>query len=772
MTRVDLARTVLTVLGTWFCVFGISLTRAEHRSFEVFPPGGGKVGFTLVELQLTGIQFTNQLRGDAYLTNAVAHNGSGVAIGDVDADGRPDIYFCNLQGPNELYRNAASWRFEKMDIGAADCAGQSSTGAVLADLDGDGDLDLLVNGIAAGTRLFLNDGKGNWAETIESGLSRTSSPTSMALADIDGDGDLDVYCAHYIDVMHLADPTTRFAMGRREGKWEVTRVNGESTRIPKWKGRFEALADGSVRELPERDALYRNEGGGRFKAIQDEAGVFLNEQGEPMTLPRDWGLAVMFRDINGDAAPDFYVCNDNASPDRLWMNTGAGTFRLTGSSVLRHTSRSSMGLDFADINRDGRDDFIVVDMLAREHAKRMTQLSKDYPSRASIEGVEEQPRFNRNMLFLGRPTGTFQEVGLMAGVAATDWSWCPIFLDVDLDGYEDLLVSNGFSFDVMDQDSNDQIKKSRLSEAQRKRQRQLHPRWPTKIAAFRNDGKGMFEPKGESWGFTQEGISYGMALGDLDGDGDFDLVVNRLNEAAGIYRNEITTPRVAVRLRGLKPNTEGIGARIRVTAGGITQQQETISGGRYMSSDQAMRVFAADAGKEMTIEVNWRNGTRTVVTGVQGNRIYEIHHATGAKAVREEGPEPYFKDVSDLIGHRHEEKPHDDRARQPLLPRTISKLGPGVSWFDVDDDGWEDLSIGTGGGGRISVLRNENGLRFERSGALVPGSGDQNGIIGWMNGIVSSAPEWHEGSGPSVPPASIRRTEAAPLPSGRGRLRS
>src|SRR6266498_3819879 len=344
------------------------------RSREVRPGTSGKAGFTRMDPTTTGLGFTNVLQGDAYLTNAVAHNGSGVAIGDVDGDGWQDIYLCSLQGPNRLFRNLGNWHFEEMDPGEAACLAQFSTGAAFADIDGDGDLDLLVNGIAAGTRLFLNDGKGNWTEAKASGLSRTASATSLALADIDGDGDLDLYCTHYIDEMHLFDPTTRFSVVKRAGRWEVTKVNGESTRLPPWKDRFEALPDGKVRELPEVHGLYRNDGRGHFTPIQFEPGVFLNEAGKPIPPYRDWGLAVMFRDLNGDGIPDLYVCNDNVSPDRIWINSGRGTFRPIDLFSFRHTSRSSMGIDFGDIDRDGHDDIFVADMLARAQEKRLTQL--------------------------------------------------------------------------------------------------------------------------------------------------------------------------------------------------------------------------------------------------------------------------------------------------------------------------------------------------------------------------------------------------------------
>ena len=712
------------------------------RSLEVHPGTGGKAGFTLMQAKATGVEFTNELQGDLYLTNAVAHNGAGVAIGDVDGDGWPDIYLCNLQGPNRLYRNLGDWRFEEVNLGEAACAGQLSTGVTFTDVDGDADLDLLVNGISAGTRLFLHDGKGRWGTEMKaSGLSRTASATSMALADIDGDGDLDLYCTHFIDAMHLADPTTRFAMAKRGDQWEVTKVNGESTRLPKWKGRFEALPDGKVRELPEVHGLYRNDGKGHFTPIEFEPGVYLNEQGAPIPPYRDWGLAVMFRDIDRDGIPDLYVCNDNTSPDRIWINSGKGTFRAIDPLTFRHTSRSSMGVDFADLDRDGHDDIIVVDMLAREHGKRMTQLVRDRPNPLDGERIEERPQYNRNTLFFGRADGTFVEAAFMAGVAATDWTWTTIFLDVDLDGYEDLLVTNGFEFDVMDQDSSNEIKdgRRRFTEAQLKRSMQFHPRWRTRNAAFSNRGDGMFEPAGQQWGFDHQGVSFGMAQGDLDNDGDLDLVVNNLNEEASLYRNDATAGRIAVRLKGLPPNTQGVGARIRLVGGSITQAQEMICGGRYLSGDQATRVFAADpdSGKPMRLEVRWRNGSQSTVTGVLANRIYEISQpaSTGrvdiASAAR---PEPIFADVSALISHAHSEEAFDDWARQAMLPRRLSRLGPGVSWYDLDADGWEDLIVSTGRGGRLAAYHNDQGGGFRKVEGAPITRGDQGAVLGWPDG--------------------------------------
>jgi hypothetical protein len=709
-----------------------------HLRLAPLPPrrADTRTGFTLLAPAQTGVTFTNLLRGDLALTNAVAHNGSGVAIGDADGDGWPDLFFCALEGPNRLFRNLGDWRFTELPPGDAACADQLSTGAAFADVDGDGDADLLVNGIAAGTRLFLNDGQGRFTEARETGLSRAASPTSLALADVDGDGDLDLYCTHYIDVMHLADPTTRFALAREGGQWRVTRVNGQPATLPYWRDRFEALPDARVRELPEVDGFYRNEGGGRFTDIIREPGLFQDASGRPVGPFREWGLSVMFRDLNGDGAPDFFVCNDNASPDRLWLNTGRGTFREPPPGTFRHTSRSSMALDFADVDRDGLDDLLVLDMLARDPVRRMRQLMRDRPAPAEVADPRAVPRFNRNMLFLGRPDGTFTEVALWAGVAATDWSWCPIFLDVDLDGFEDLLVSNGFEYDVMDQDSHDQLRQMKLTFEQRKRFRQFHPAWPTPNAALRNRGDGSFEPMAEAWGFNQTGVANGMAVGDLDNDGDPDVVVNNLNAPAALYRNDAAGPRVAVRLRGRAPNTAGIGARLRLTGGPVPQTQEMIAGGRYLSGDQPLRVFAATTapGQKLELEVRWRSGRVSRVPVPPDSLVEVLEPADPAPEPPQQPPPepPWFRDLSELLGQgptpRHEP---EAKPTPPDLPQHPDPAEPGVAWFDLDGDGWEDL-IGPGvREGGLAIWLNTRGQSFRKAELAPAAGGNLAAVLGW-----------------------------------------
>ncbi|MDC0319154.1 VCBS repeat-containing protein [Verrucomicrobia bacterium] len=716
-----------------------------HRSAPLGVSGTRPAGFDLLPPAFTGLSFTNRLFGEMFLTNAVAHNGAGVAASDVDGDGLCDLYFANLQGSNRLYRNLGGWKFADVtDSAGVGCAGQLSTGAVFADVNGDGHTDLLVNGITAGTRLFVNDGRGRFAEPTDAGLTRDNSAMSLALADVDGDGDLDLYVANYIDVIHIADASTRYTLGRRGGGWVVTRVNGQSTFKARFRGRFLATPDGRVKELPEPDCFYLNDGTGKFQKMVFEQGSFTDEDGQPFAAARDWGLAVAFRDVNGDLAPDLYVCNDFSNPDRFWINDGRGRFRAVPRLAVRHTSRSSMGIDFADLNRDGHDDMLLLDMLARQQARRLVHLDKEKPIPIVVGQFDDRPRYNRNALLVSRGDGTWLEAANYAGLEASDWSWAAAFMDVDLDGLEDVLITNGFSFDTMDIDSKNRIiaiqKARRLSAAELKRLRKYRPPWPSANVAFRNLGGLKFEPAPEGWGFAHVGISYGMALADLDNDGDQDVIINNLNQAAGIYRNESSKPRVSVRLRGRGGNRFGIGARIRLANGNSIASQEIMAGGRYLSGDDPLRVFAMLPGEAHRLEVLWRSGARSVLEEVRANRLYEIHEPE-AKTKQPVSPPtltPIFEDVSSRLGHRHEQPPVDDFINAPLLPRRTSQAGPGVAWVDTDRDGWEDLAIVAEGG--LQLFGNKAG-RFKKmddSPVVVPASANPIETVERVNGWAAA----------------------------------
>ena len=242
-------------------------------------------------------------------------------------------------------------------------------------------------------------------------------------------------------------------IGRSSGNFDLFRVNGQLVVNPALQDRF-VYTNGNVKEYGEPDFLYLNDGHGHFTAVSWTNGAFLDETGRPLTsAPLDWGLTAAFRDLNGDGAPDIYVCNDYWTPDRLWINDGKGHFRACPSLALRHTSASSMGVDFADIDRDGRVDFCVTDMLSRDWRLRKRQLLLTDTPRPAVGEIDDRPQIPQTALFRNRGDGTFEEIAAYAGVTACDWSWQPVFMDVDLDGWEDLVISTGFMHDVNDLDS-------------------------------------------------------------------------------------------------------------------------------------------------------------------------------------------------------------------------------------------------------------------------------------------------------------------------------
>lgn len=724
-SRLQCSRSLL-VLGLilWFAA---SLqAQPATRVAPLQPPGTGAAGFTTVASSVSGVQFTNLLSPQAAAQNQNLMNGSGVAAGDVDGDGRCDLYFCAINGTNALYRNLGGWRFEEIAVQAGvACPNWVSTGAVFADMDGDGDLDLFVSTLGKGVHCFRNDGKGHFTEVTEwAGLTSTAGSMSLALADIDGDGDLDLYVANY-GALSVLKTGGRAQVQQVNGQWVVTGPHAHRLRI----------VDGRLEEVGEVGVLYLNDGTGRFQAAPWNSSRFLDEDGRPKPPPADYGLSVQIRDVNGDGAPDIYVCNDFQTPDRLWINDGRGNFREASHQAIRKFPFSSMGVDFADVDRDGVLDYFAVEMAGRTHATRMRQMSgisyqPNLPGRYLY-----RPEVNRNALYRGNGDNTWSELADFAGLAATDWAWQPVFLDVDLDGYEDLLVVNGMMFDLQDRDALARVRSlGKQTQEAARTNLMAYPPYGSPSVAFRNRGGFNFEERSRDWGFGVAGVAQGVAVADLDGDGYLDLAINRLNDSPVLLRNQGSGHRIVVRLKGRAPNTAGIGGRIRVLGGPVTQTQEIVAGGRYLSGDDPIRMFAAGAAAQLTLEVTWRSGLQTRITNAAPDHLYEISELDAQPALQPpvQVPAPIFAEGTGRIGLLHHEELYDDFARQPLLPKQLSSLGPGVAWFDFDGDGHEELVIGTGRGGTLQGTRLlPNGqLQSLRSDWVAPD--DVIGFAGWV----------------------------------------
>ncbi|HSQ29356.1 MAG TPA: FG-GAP-like repeat-containing protein [Gemmatimonadaceae bacterium] len=704
-----------------------------YRWHALAIPRRGHAGFSLLRSSKTGITHANVIDDEHALANRNLLIGAGAATGDVDGDGLPDVFLASMERPAALYHNDGGMRFTDVTAKSGiDTRGLATSCAAFADVNGDGNLDLVVGTLGGPIKLWLGDGKGHFTDaTPTSGFVSGYAATALTLADVDGDGDLDLYVGTY----KARSALDAYSPQDRAFDKVVKKVDGKYVVLDQWQKEYRAIdrpdLGGVLRsQRADPDLFFINDGSGHFTRTPISGARFLDEDGKPLAQEPDYfTLAARFYDVNGDGAPDLYVCNDFEDPDQFWINDGKGNFRMASWAALRQTSNTCMSVDFADINRDGVVDFFTADMMSPTLAERQRQIPTHMPIAKPVGFVKDRAQWMRNALQLGRGDGTWAEIADFSGVAATDWTWGSAFLDVDLDGYEDLLTLNGHRWDVRDADTFDRIRNS-SPRVPWNREQGMFPKDAVHSIALRNNGDLTFANANTAWGFGADAaISQGIALADLDGDGALDVVATRLDEAPVIYHNEAGAPRIAVRLKGTGPNTRGIGATVSVGAASLpVQSREMTAGGYYLSGSDAELVFATGKDSVVTIEVRWRSGRVSTIATARPNRLYEIDEsaASDSRPVYQAGDATdsgatLFQDATPLLGgHVHVDSLFDDFQRQPLLPNRFSQLGPGVSWIDVDGDGREDLVVGTGRGGRLAVLHNE-GPRFRelKSNALV-----------------------------------------------------
>jgi hypothetical protein len=685
---------------------------AAHAEVVKLPAPSEKIQtlplFEKLSPDRTGVDFTVTMDEDIPMRHLFGASGfamGGVVMGDFDGDGLPDLYMVSGPGKNRLYRQTEEFRFvditEQARVDGGDAWG---TGATVVDIDNDGDLDIYVCNYDAPNMLFVNEGNGMFSESAERfGLNIQDATLMAAFSDYDRDGHLDVYL-----LMNRYYASKKYPYSKM-GEF----VDGQLQIIPELR-KFYTLQKGpdgnyTVVVLSRHDRLLRNNGDGTFSDVSAQAGI----QGAGRGLSATWW------DYNQDNYPDLYVGNDFIDADRLYRNNGDGTFSNVIVDTIPHTSWFSMGADAADINNDGLMDFLTTDMAATTHFKAKVNMGEmSAESRWFLENA--MPRqYMRNALYLNTGTHRFMEIAALAGVVSTDWTWAVNFADLDNDGRVDLLINNGMTRNFMDSDLTGSLDSGEL---QTKTEWELFADEPPLLEqnlGFRNLGDLRFKDVSKSWGVDHVGMSYGSAIGDLDRDGDLDLVIANMNEPVSIYRNRGTAAhRVQVQLKGRSSNRFGVGAAVRLQSdSGIhVRYMTTIKG--YLSAREPMVHFGLGSDEQVnTLSISWPSGHEQVFTNLSADRLYVISEPDGDPAPRPipESDATMFKQVDYAGQVRHQETPFNDYKRQPLLPYKHSQLGPGIAFGDVNGDGREDFYLGGAAGSVGALCLNEEGgeLRFQ-----------------------------------------------------------
>lgn len=716
MLRFSLLTLFLASFGLFNCSYIVESNETISNSY--IPPSDPL--FAKVESTKTGIDFVNEVIDEEkfnILSYRNFYNGAGVAIGDINNDGLADVFFTANKKPSKLYLNKGNWQFEDITEKAGVGGNKAwTTGVTMADVNGDGFLDVYVCNSGdlqhanKENELYINQGDLTFKEEAKTyGLNDQGFTTHAVFFDYDLDGDLDCYILNnsFKDVRMFS-------------------VNTDAR---------------DVRDSLGGDKLYRNDNGKYFD-ISEEANIYGSRIG--------FGLGITVGDVNGDMYPDLYISNDFFERDYLYVNQKDGTYKEELINRIGHTSLNSMGADIADINNDGFIDLFSTDMLPESdyRIKTMTKF-EDY----SVNEIKTENAFHHqfvhNALQVNQGNGKFSETAFLSGVAATDWSWAALIFDFENDGWKDILVSNGIYKDITDQDFIDFIAdKEKVREIVLKKNkfdfRDFLEYLPsTKLAnyAFKNNRDLTFINKAHELGLGEPGFSNGAAYGDLDNDGDLDIVINNVNMEAFIYRNnsekKIKNNFLKFEFEGAGINTFGIGSEVKVYANGAFQVMQLFPSRGFQSSVEPKLLFGlGEAGKADSVVVTWPNLKTQVLLNLGANQtvVLKENEATIPFVPSSKPKDALFASAPEVLESEvsHKENLFIDFNREWLLPKMLSTEGPKMVKGDVNDDGLEDVFIGGANGEPSKLLLQtssgkfilskqqafENELNFEDAGAV------------------------------------------------------